>query len=91
LSPSRGGAHDPLAADRTHNETLQLTQEFLAQILGSRRFTVTVAAGQLQREGLIEYTRGRITIVNRPALESRACKCYQILRGTYDRLIGREY
>jgi CRP-like cAMP-binding protein len=79
------------AADRTQSETLQLTQEFLAQMLGSRRSTVTVAAGQLQREGLIDYTRGKINIVNRPGLESRACECYQIVRGTYDRLIGRNY
>lgn len=79
------------AADRTQSETLQLTQEFLAQMLGSRRSTVTVAAGQLQREGLIDYTRGRINIVNRPGLESRACECYQIVRSTYDRLIGREF
>ena len=52
------------ASDRTGSDTLSLTQEFLAQMLGSRRSTVTVAAGQLQREGLIDYTRGRVKIVN---------------------------
>jgi CRP-like cAMP-binding protein len=79
------------AADRTQAETLQLTQEFLAQMLGSRRSTVTVAAGQLQREGLIDYTRGRIRIVNRPALQVKACECYGIVRNVYDRLAGSDY
>ena len=79
------------AADRTQSETLNTTQEFLAQMLGSRRSTVTVAAGQLQREGLIDYTRGRVRIVNRPLLEARACECYQIVRSVYDRLLGRDY
>ena len=79
------------AADRTQSETLQLTQEFLAQMLGSRRSTVTVAAGQLQREGLIHYTRGRIRIVNRPKLEAKACECYTIVRSTYDLLAGRDF
>ena len=79
------------ASDRTQSETLLLTQEFLAQMLGSRRSTVTVAAGQLQREGFIDYTRGRVRLVNRPGLEAKACECYQIVRATYDRLIGREY
>ena len=79
------------ASDRTQSEQLQLTQEFLAQMLGSRRSTVTVAAGQLQREGVIDYTRGRIRIVNRPALEAKACECYHIVCSTYDRLIGRDF
>ena len=79
------------ASDRTESESLQLTQEFLAQMLGSRRSTVTVAAGQLQREGLIVYTRGKVRIVDRPGLEAKACECYHIVRGTYDRLIGREF
>lgn len=79
------------AADRTQNETLQLTQEFLAQMLGSRRSTVTVSAGQLQREGMIDYTRGRVRIVNRPVLEAKACECYHIVRGTYDRLVGKDF
>ena len=79
------------AADRTQSETLQLTQEFLAQMLGSRRSTVTVAAGQLQREGLIDYTRGRVRLVNRPGLEAKACECYHIVRSVYDELTGSEY
>ncbi len=79
------------AADRTQSEVLQLTQEFLAQMLGSRRSTVTVAAGQLQREGLIDYTRGRVRLANRPGLEAKACECYQIVRSVYDSLAGRDY
>ncbi len=79
------------ACDRTQSDSLQLTQEFLAQMLGSRRSTVTVSAGNLQREGLIDYTRGRVRIVDRPGLEAKACECYQIVRSTYDSLIGRDY
>ena len=79
------------AGDRIQNDQLQLTQEFLAQMLGSRRSTVTVSAGNLQREGLIDYTRGRVRIVNRPGLEAKSCECYHIVRSTYDALIGREY
>jgi CRP-like cAMP-binding protein len=79
------------ASDRQQTDRLQLTQEFLAQMLGSRRSTVTVAAGKLQRQGLIEYTRGRVRIADRPALEAVACECYFIVRGTYDRMIGRNY
>ncbi len=79
------------AADRTQSETLQLTQEFLSQMLGSRRSTVTVAAGQLQREGLIDYTRGRVRIVDRTGLEAKACECYHIVRTCYDRIIGHNF
>ena len=79
------------ACDRMQTETLQLTQEYLAQMLGSRRSTVTVSAGNLQREGLIDYTRGRIRVVNRKGLEDCACECYSIVRSTYDALIGRDY
>jgi CRP-like cAMP-binding protein len=79
------------AADRTQTDSLQITQEFLAQMLGSRRSTVTVAAGELQRKGLIDYSRGRVRIVDRPGLEALSCECYQVVRGTYDELIGREY
>jgi CRP-like cAMP-binding protein len=79
------------ACDRTQSDSLQLTQEFLAQMLGSRRSTVTVSAGNLQREGLIDYTRGRVRIVDRAGLEAKACECYQIVRATYDSLIGRDY
>ena len=79
------------ASDRTQSEYLHLTQEFLAQMLGSRRSTVTVTAGNLQRQKLIEYTRGKIRITNRPALEAKACECYSIVRSKYDELLGRDY
>ena len=79
------------SADRMESETLNLTQEFLAQMLGSRRSTVTVAAGQLQRQGLIDYSRGRVRIVDRPGLEAIACECYQVVRTTYDELLGRDF
>ena len=76
------------AADRTKSEHLQLTQEFLAQMLGSRRSTVTVAAGILQQAGLIEYARGKVRIVDRTGLQAKACACYAIVRETYDRMLG---
>ena len=79
------------ACDRMQTDSLQLTQEFLAQMLGSRRSTVTVSAGQLQRDGLIDYTRGRVRVVDRPGLEAKSCECYHIVRSTYDKLIGRDY
>lgn len=79
------------AADLTQTEVLQLTQEDLAQMLGSRRSTVTVAAGLLQGQGCIEYTRGRVRIVNRTGLEDCACECYAIVRNAYNELVGRDY
>jgi len=79
------------ACDRMQSDSLTITQEFLAQMLGSRRTTVTVAAGNMQRDGLIDYSRGRVRVVDRPGLEAKACECYGIVRSTYDRLIGRDY
>lgn len=79
------------ACDRMQTDNLKLTQEFLAQMLGSRRSTVTVAAGKMQRRGLIDYRRGNVQIVNRLGLEAVACECYGIVRSTYDSLIGRNY
>ncbi len=79
------------ASDRMQSDVLSLTQEFLAQMLGSRRATVTVAAGQLQRSKLIDYTRGKIRIVDRPGLEAKACECYHLVRAKYDQIIGRDY
>lgn len=74
--------HDRVGADEFH-----LTQEFLAQMLGVRRPSVTVAAGLLQKAGLIRYQRGRIRITDRPALESGACECYETVRQEFDRLL----
>lgn len=77
------------AADRTESESILITQEFLAQMLGSRRSTVTVAAGDLQRQGLIDYSRGKVRITDRPGLEARTCECYQVVRVAYEQLVGR--
>jgi CRP-like cAMP-binding protein len=65
--------------DRIGSEMLPLTQEFLAQMLGTRRSTVSVAASILQKAGMISYTRGNVTILSRPKLESAACDCYEII------------
>ncbi|WP_263380865.1 Crp/Fnr family transcriptional regulator [Granulicella paludicola] len=72
-----------MAQDRVGNTALHLTQEFLAEMLGTRRTTVTEVAGSLQRRGMIEYQRGTVVIVNRAALEEAACECYGILRRIY--------
>ncbi|ADW67450.1 Crp/Fnr family transcriptional regulator [Granulicella tundricola] len=69
-----------LCADRTETDTLALSHEFMSDMLGSRRSTVTVAAGHLKDLGYIEYTRGSIRILNRTGLESVACECYRVLR-----------
>jgi len=77
------------AADRTESESIQITQEYLAQMLGSRRSTVTVAAGDLQRKGLIDYSRGRVRIVDRAGLEALTCECYRVVRVAYEQFLGR--
>ena len=79
------------AADRMQNDVLELTQEFLAQMLGSRRSTVTVEAGRLQRQGLIGYTRGKVRIVDRPGLTEKACECYAIVRKAYLEQLGTDF
>ena len=77
------------SADRMESEFLHLTQEFLSQMLGVQRSTVTVAAGELQRNGLIGYSRGRIHILDRPGLAARACECYGIVNMSYDRILKK--
>jgi CRP-like cAMP-binding protein len=69
-----------MSHDRIGSKTLPLTQEFLAQMLGTRRSTVSVAAGVLQKAGMISYTRGHVTILNKSRLEEAACDCYEIIR-----------
>ena len=69
-----------MTQDRIESDSLPLTQEFIAQMLGTRRSSVTVSAGTLQRAGLIAYTRGKVTILNRSRLEEAACDCYNLLR-----------
>lgn len=72
-----------MVRDRVVSETYFLTQEFLANMLGARRTTVTAAAGTLQRKGLIKYSRGRIHIVESEGLENAACECYKTVRNLY--------
>ncbi len=66
--------------DRLDSDVLPLTQEFLAHMLGSQRSTVSLAAGRLERSGLIDYSRGRLTILDVAAVQARACECYATLR-----------
>jgi CRP-like cAMP-binding protein len=69
-----------MTADRVGSDALPLTQEFLAQMLGSTRSTVTISAGMLQKAGLIAYTRGNVKILDRNSLEAAACDCYGSLQ-----------
>jgi CRP-like cAMP-binding protein len=69
-----------MTQDRVLSDRLPLTQEFLGQMLGTRRASVTVAAGALQKAGLIAYARGSVTILNRKGLEGAACDCYAIVQ-----------
>ena len=64
-----------------------MTQELIANMLGVRREGVTEAAGKLQKAGLIHYQRGRITVLDRPAVEARSCECYQVVKSEVDRLL----
>jgi CRP-like cAMP-binding protein len=77
-----------MTCDRVGSQEFRLSHEFLANMLGVRRATVTVAAGMLQSAGLIRYRRGRVTIMDSAALEEASCECYRIVRGHYERLIG---
>ena len=74
--------HDRVGADQ-----FLLTQEFLALMLGVRRARVSAAAGLLRKAGLIRYARGRMTILDRPGLESASCECYRIIEREFDRLL----
>jgi CRP-like cAMP-binding protein len=69
-----------MSHDRIGSRRLPLTQDFLAQMLGTRRSSVTLAAGRLQRAGTISYSRGSVTILNRPTLEKSSCECYRLIR-----------
>jgi CRP-like cAMP-binding protein len=69
-----------MCTDRVGKDSLPLTQELLAQMLGTRRSSVTIAAGVLQKAGIISYTRGEVKIANRASLEDAACECYQLMQ-----------
>jgi CRP-like cAMP-binding protein len=72
--------------DRMSSDRLALTQDFLGQMLGSPRTTVTLAVGLLERAGMIDHSRGVVTVRDRVALESAACECYRTVRDEYSRL-----
>jgi len=78
-----------MVRDRVESETYSLTQEFLGNMLGARRTTVTLAAGTLKRNGLIKYSRGRIHIVDPAGLENAACECYRTVRDLYMNYYGQ--
>lgn len=73
--------------DRVSSDRFVLTQEFLADMLGVRRPSVTVAARGLQQAGIIRYSRGQITVLDRLALEEASCECYQVVQDEYKRLV----
>lgn len=75
-----------LSLDRLPNSHLIMTQELIASMLGVRREGVTEAAGKLQRLGVIEYARGKITVLDRPRLEKLSCECYAVVKAETDRL-----
>jgi CRP-like cAMP-binding protein len=76
-----------LSLDRLNSNQLVMTQELIANMLGVRREGVTEAAGRLQSAGLISYSRGHITVLDRPKLEARTCECYAVVKKECDRLL----
>src|SRR5688572_14688146 len=77
-----------LSLDRLKSRELKMTQELIANMLGVRREGVTAAAGELQRLGVIRYSRGRITVIDRPKLEKLSCECYAVVKKETDRLLS---
>lgn len=78
-----------LSLDRLSSNELKMTQELIANMLGVRREGVTEAAGKLQKDGLIIYSRGNIAVIDRPALEKRVCECYAVVKKEMDRLLPK--
>ena len=77
-----------LSLDRLDGNELKMTQELIANMLGVRREGVTEAAGRLQKQGVIRYARGKITVLDRPRLEKLSCECYDVVKKETDRLFG---
>ena len=77
-----------LTRDRVPSDAIQMTQEFIAHMLGVRREGVTLAARHLQEAGLIRYVRGHITVLDRPGLEATVCECYRVVKDEFTRLLG---
>jgi len=78
-----------LSLDRLASSELTMTQELIANMLGVRREGVTEAAGHLQAAGLIHYSRGHISVLDRPKMEARVCECYAVVKREYDRLLPK--
>ena len=78
-----------LMQERVESDTLHLTHEFIATMLGARRAGVTLAAGTLQKAMIIKYNRGRVIILDRDKLEQVACECHRIVRDEFERLLGK--
>jgi CRP-like cAMP-binding protein len=76
-----------MAHDRVGTDVMQLTQQFIAEMLGIRRASVTFAAQELQQKGVITYSRGKVTVVDRAGLEAQACECYSIVARETERLL----
>ena len=79
-----------LCADRSEAPELHLTHAYLADMLGTNRPTVSTAAESLQREGLIQYSRGTVVILDRPGLQKRACECYRVVKSHLDNYLEVE-
>jgi CRP-like cAMP-binding protein len=78
-----------MTQDRMKSNDFPLTQEFLAMMLGVRRAGVTNAANALKRDGLINYARGSVTVLDRAGLEKRSCECYEVTKREFDQLLGQ--
>jgi CRP-like cAMP-binding protein len=76
-----------LSLDRVASNTLTVTQEMIASMLGVRREGVTAAVGKLQKLGVIKTTRGQITVLDRPGLEQLSCECYSVVKAETDRVL----
>ena len=76
-----------MTLDRLHENEVVITQELIANLLGVRRESITEAAGKLQKEGLITYSRGLIKVLDRPALEKKVCECYEVVTKEFKRLL----
>ena len=77
-----------MTRDRVDSDDFPLTQEFLAQMVGVRRPTVSLAGAMLQRAGFIKYSRGRITVIDRAGLEEVSCECYAFVREQFDNALN---
>ena len=79
-----------MSLDRLHENEVVITQELIANLLGVRRESITEAAGKLQKEGLITYSRGLIKVLDRPKLELKVCECYEVVKKEFDRLLPQK-